>query len=166
MVCKHCGTQNPDSSTFCQGCGAKLGGSGTAGSNGAGGNNSYGGNSGAYGGNNAGFGGNTGGYAGGNGGFQGGGYNQNSNFNRPQVPNTNYIPEEYQPISMWGYFGYELLFAIPLVGFILLLVFSFGGTKNKNLKNFARSYFCFTIVIIVLSIIFLGGTIGAAMRYM
>ena len=44
MVCKHCGTQNPDSSTFCQGCGAKLGGSGTAGSNGAGGNNSYGGN--------------------------------------------------------------------------------------------------------------------------
>ena len=66
MVCKHCGTQNPDSSTFCQGCGAKLGGSGTAGSNGAGGNNSYGGNT-------AGFNGSTGGYAGNNGGFQGGG---------------------------------------------------------------------------------------------
>ena len=67
---------------------------------------------------------------------------------------------------MWGFFGYELLFAIPLVGFILLLVFSFGGTKNKNLKNFARSYFSFTIVVIVLSIIFLGSTIGAAMRHM
>ena len=159
MVCKHCGTQNPDSSTFCQGCGAKLGGSGTAGSNGAGGNNSYGGNT-------AGFNGSTGGYAGNNGGFQGGNYNQNSNFNRPQLPNTASIPEEYQPISMWGYFGYELLFSIPLVGFILLLVFSFGGTKNKNLKNFARSYFCFTIVIIVLSIIFLGSTIGAALSYM
>ena len=24
------------------------------------------------------------------------------------------IPEEYQPISMWGYFGYEILFALPL----------------------------------------------------
>lgn len=151
MVCKHCGTQNPDSSTFCQGCGAKLGGSGTAGSNGAGGNNSYGGN--------------TGGYGGNNGGFQGG-YNQNSNFNRVQVPNTASIPEEYQPISMWGYFGYEILFSIPLVGFILLLVFSFGGTKNKNLKNFARSYFCFTIVVIVLSIIFLGSTLGAALGSM
>lgn len=150
MVCKHCGTQNPDSSTFCQGCGAKLGGSGTAGSNGAGGNNSYGGNT-------AGFNGSTGGYA---------NYNQNSNFNRSQLPNTASIPEEYQPISMWGYFGYELLFSIPLVGFILLLVFSFGGTKNKNLKNFARSYFCFMIVIIVLSIIFLGSTIGAALSYM
>jgi len=31
-----------------------------------------------------------------------------------------------------------------------LLVFSFGGTKNVNLRNFARSYFCFTIVVFVL----------------
>ena len=23
------------------------------------------------------------------------------------------IPYEYKPISMWGYFGYELLFSIP-----------------------------------------------------
>ena len=60
--------------------------------------------------------------------------------------NKDNIPEEYKPISMWGYFGYEILFAIPIIGFILLLVFSFGGTRNKNLKNFARSYFCFLII--------------------
>ena len=30
--------------------------------------------------------------------------------------NENYIPEEYTPISMWGYFGYSLLFSIPIVG--------------------------------------------------
>lgn len=58
----------------------------------------------------------------------------------------NMIPEEYKPISMWGYFGYEILFSIPCVGLVMLLIFSFGGTKNKNLKNFARSYFCFMIV--------------------
>lgn len=58
----------------------------------------------------------------------------------------NMIPEEYKPISMWGYFGYEILFSIPCVGLVMLLIFSFGGTKNKNLKNFARSYFCFLIV--------------------
>ena len=23
--------------------------------------------------------------------------------------NTNNVPEEYKPISMWGYFGYEIL---------------------------------------------------------
>ena len=60
------------------------------------------------------------------------------------------IPEEYKPISMWGYFGYQLLFGIPCIGFILLLVFSFGGTKNVNLKNFARSYFCVLIIVAVL----------------
>lgn len=63
---------------------------------------------------------------------------------------TNGLPEEYRPISMWGYFGYELLFSIPCVGFILLLIFSFGGTKNVNLRNFARSYFCFLIVLVVI----------------
>ena len=59
------------------------------------------------------------------------------------MDNTN-LPEEYRPISMWGYFGYQILFSIPCVGFIALLIFAFGGTKNVNLKNFARSYFCFT----------------------
>ena len=76
------------------------------------------------------------------------------------------IPEEYKPISMWGYFGYELLFSIPLVGFILLLVFSFGGARNINLRNFARSYFCFLIIgLIIGAIIFVmmmifGGAAG------
>ena len=63
------------------------------------------------------------------------------------------IPEEYKPISMWGYFGYQLLFAIPCIGFIILCVFALGGTKNINLKNFARSYFCFIIIGIILSVI-------------
>ncbi len=67
--------------------------------------------------------------------------------------NVQQIPNEYKPISMWGYFGYEILFSIPLVGFIMLLIFAFGGTPNKNVKNFARSYFCFLIVIVVVAII-------------
>ena len=70
------------------------------------------------------------------------------------------IPEEYKPISMWGYFGYEILFAIPIIGFILLLVFSFGGTRNKNLKNFARSYFCFLIIVVILILILIAAGVG------
>ena len=62
----------------------------------------------------------------------------------------NNIPMEYQPISMWGYFGYEILFSIPCIGWILLLVFAFGGTRNINVRNFARSYFCLLIIVAVL----------------
>lgn len=72
------------------------------------------------------------------------------------------IPEEYRPISMWGYFGYELLFSIPCVGFILLIIFAVGGTKNVNLRNFARSYFCFLIILVVLFVILLAtGLVGS-----
>ena len=66
------------------------------------------------------------------------------------------IPEEYRPISMWGYFGYSLLFALPLVGLILIIVFSVGGTRNINLRIFARSYFCWLII----AIIFIGISIA------
>lgn len=78
--------------------------------------------------------------------------------------NTN-LPEEYRPISMWGYFGYQILFSIPCVGFIALLIFAFGGTKNVNLKNFARSYFCFTIILVVLVVLFTIAFGGAAAAY-
>lgn len=69
---------------------------------------------------------------------------------------VNDLPNEFKPISMWGYFGYQLLFLIPCVGIILLLVFAFGGTPNVNVKNFARSYFCLLIVIVVLFFIIFG----------
>ena len=62
----------------------------------------------------------------------------------------NGVPEKYRPISMWGYFGLEILFSIPVIGFIFLVVFALGGTKNVNKKNFARSYFCFVIIIVII----------------
>ncbi len=77
--------------------------------------------------------------------------------------NFSNIPSEYQPITMWGYFGYEILFSIPCIGFILLCVFAFGGTQNKNLKNFARSYFCFLIVVVVLFAILMASGVLASL---
>ncbi len=66
------------------------------------------------------------------------------------------VPAELKPISPWGYFGYELLFTIPLVGLVMLIIFSLGGTKNINLRNFARSQFCVLLVILILcGIVFL-----------
>ena len=81
-----------------------------------------------------------------------------SNFNQPQ------IPEEYTPISMWGYFGYQLLFAIPCIGFIVLIVLAISA-KNINLRNFARSYFCMFIIGLVIGILAMvfGGAAVATM---
>ncbi len=70
----------------------------------------------------------------------------------PQQPYQPMIPEEYKPISMWGYFGYQILFAIPIVGLIFLIIYSITA-KNINLKNYARSYFCVLIIEIILAII-------------
>ena len=54
---------------------------------------------------------------------------------------------------MWKYFGYDILFSLPCIGIILLLVFALGGAKNKNLRNYARSYFCFDILMAVIILI-------------
>lgn len=58
-----------------------------------------------------------------------------------------------KPITAWGYVGYNLLFSIPLVGQILILVYSFGGTDNINLKNYARSYLCMLLISIIISVV-------------
>ena len=89
-----------------------------------------------------------------------GNVNQTVNTNPNPAPNYNanggyQLPPNMinTPLSMWAYFGYTILFSIPLVGFICVIVFSFGGTNNINLRNFARSQFCFFIVGLILAIL-------------
>ena len=65
------------------------------------------------------------------------------------MKNAKNIPAEYKPISVWGYFGYSLLFSIPVVGFIMLFIFAIGS-KNINKRNYARSYFCYLFVIFII----------------
>lgn len=84
-----------------------------------------------------------------------------SNNNGPVILNYE-SGMDYNPISMWGYFGYGILFAIPFVGFILAIVFSFGGTKNINLRNYSRSLFCAWIIVFVLFILLGGCTMALA----
>ncbi len=74
--------------------------------------------------------------------------------------NVQSIPSEYKPISMWGYFGYEILFMIPFIGWIILIIFAIGHS-NVNVKNFARSYFCILIIVAIImfiSVAIVGGT--------
>lgn len=69
------------------------------------------------------------------------------------------LPERYRPLSAWAYFGYTILFAIPVVGLILLIIFALSS-GNVNRRNFARSYFC---VYVLLLIIFLIAAVSGAL---
>ena len=91
-----------------------------------------------------------------------------------QAPNKpakqeNKIPEKYAPLSPWAYFGLQILFAVPIVGFVFLIVFSINKS-NINRRNFARSYWCKLIIaagvfIIALIIaLILGVSVGGLFR--
>lgn len=94
-----------------------------------------------------------------------GNYNQNGNFN--QNPNYNYkndpsIPPYYRPLSPWAYFGYNILFAIPIIGWIFLIIYAFDNS-NINRKNYARSFFVIWLLVIIMISIFAAigfGTFG------
>lgn len=62
------------------------------------------------------------------------------------------IPPQNKPLSPWAYYGLQLLFSIPLVGFICLIVFSLDN-GNINRRNFARSYWCSLLITLVIVII-------------
>ena len=84
----------------------------------------------------------------------------------PVPPYAPAAPDKNRPLSPWAYYGLQLLFSIPLVGFICLIVFSLNN-NNINRRNFARSYWCNLIVsvaIVILVIILLAATgAGAAL---
>lgn len=75
------------------------------------------------------------------------------------------IPEENRPLSPWAYFGLQILFAVPVVGFVFLIIFSCSGS-NINRRNFARSYWCtFIIIAAIMFFIFLLGIAGGGWQY-
>ena len=56
------------------------------------------------------------------------------------------LPEHLRPLSPWSYFGLQILYTVPIIGFIFLIIFTFNR-GNINRRNFTRSYWCFLIII-------------------
>jgi len=77
-------------------------------------------------------------------------------------PNQGYAPQPqyYQPprldapLSVVQYIGMFLLAALPVAGFILLLMWAFGDGTNINKKNYARAILIISLIGIGLAIIF------------
>ena len=60
-----------------------------------------------------------------------------------------------EPLTMWQYFGYHLLFAIPIVGMVFLIIFSFFKTDNVHVTNLSRGFLlqlAFAIIIMAILI--------------
>lgn len=72
------------------------------------------------------------------------------------------LPPELRPLSAWAYFGYELLYAVPVVGWVFLICHAIGA-RNVNKRSFARSFFCVYIVVAVLALILALTGAGAAL---
>ena len=85
-------------------------------------------------------------------------YQQNMNYSNMQ---TNTIPNEYKPLSPWAYVGYNLLFSLPLVGFIMMIVFAFDSS-NINRRNYARSFFCAMLIGLIVAVVILVIVFGIA----
>lgn len=67
------------------------------------------------------------------------------------------LPPQYRPLSAWAYWGLGLLFTVPIVGLVFLIVFS-CSSANINRRSFARSYFCWMLLIgIVITVFLLAG---------
>lgn len=76
----------------------------------------------------------------------------------PPAADPNALPpgSKYEPITTGGYIGIMLLMMLPLINFILLLVWACGGCRKVNKTNFARAMLIIMLVGTVLSgIIFL-----------
>ena len=63
--------------------------------------------------------------------------------------NDRLIYKRYRPLTAWNYFWRIVLYAIPVIGWIFLLVHAIGA-KNPNARCFARSFFCALLVVAVI----------------
>lgn len=70
-----------------------------------------------------------------------------------QVQQNAQIDPLTAPFSTSQFFWLELLLCIPVVGFILAIVWSFSNGENVNKRNYCRSRLIWTLVGIVLTIL-------------
>lgn len=61
---------------------------------------------------------------------------------------------EYRPLNPWAYFGLSVLYALPIIGFIFLIVHS-CNSSNLNRRSYARSFWCALIIAVCITVVVL-----------
>ena len=62
-------------------------------------------------------------------------------------------PEKIEPLPVWKFIGMFILTVIPIIGFIMILVWSFAGSFNRNTRNYARAVFILGLISFILSVV-------------
>jgi hypothetical protein len=75
---------------------------------------------------------------------------QNQYYQQPVAPMK---PEKAAPLKTWKFIGMFILTGIPLIGFIMILIWSFSNAFNKNTKSFARAILILWIIGLIFSIV-------------
>ena len=143
MECKKCGSSNSDNAQFCVNCGQPLQEQ----------NNSNAANQ-----------------------TQAAQSHQNSQYVSPysnvyQTPqpqiNVTMPNTDNEHVSTAGWVARLIVNSIPLVGFIMLFVWAFGGTPQKSLKNWARAQLLLNLIIVglIIFIVVISLIISASMAY-
>lgn len=70
------------------------------------------------------------------------------------------VPAGDGDVSIGDWLLTLFLVGIPIVGFILLLVWAFSGSTNSSKQNWARAVLIWAVVAIVLAVVF-GGAAAA-----
>lgn len=83
-------------------------------------------------------------------------------MNRYEKDEIQRLPAKYRPMGAWSYFGYQILFALPVIGWIALLVCALSSS-NIVRRSFARSYFCVLIIGLIIGGILIGILVGTGM---
>ena len=74
------------------------------------------------------------------------------------------VPPEFKPVGCFGYIGLDILFAIPIIGWIFLIVFCFSDA-NINRRNYARAQVLgFLISVVICVVLVLTGVADQAFQ--
>ena len=74
------------------------------------------------------------------------------------------LPEKFRPMGAWSYFWLNVLYAVPVVGFIFLIIFSFND-GNRNRRSFTRSFWCAYLILGILVAVIVGIAVAAGVSY-
>jgi hypothetical protein len=63
----------------------------------------------------------------------------------------------YAVMGVGGYVGASILMSIPIIGWLVCIVWACGGCKNHNKRNYARAFLIFLII---------GAVVGVAVYFL